>query len=108
MSRRVPSRGGRGRRAAVDIVVCVGRGGLFFVFVFSVFFFFERTRPTASMRPPYLNYISTSNEATPRERNDRGFFLPLVIKASTYRGAYRVPIFNLSVSVYVCDIRRFY
>ena len=27
------------------------------------FFFFERTRPAASMRPPCLIYLSTSNEA---------------------------------------------
>ena len=57
--RRAPSRGGRGRRAAVDIVVCFGRGGFFSVF-FSVLFFFERTRPTTSMRPPCLIYLSTS------------------------------------------------
>ena len=36
--RRAPSRGGRGRRAAVDIVVCFGRGGFFVVFVFFDFF----------------------------------------------------------------------
>ena len=27
------------------------------------FFFLERTRPAASMRPPFLIYLSTSNEA---------------------------------------------
>ena len=51
MFRRVPSRGGRGRRAAVDFVVCFEWGGFFFCFfVFSYFFAFERTRPAASMR----------------------------------------------------------
>ena len=35
--RRAPSRGGRGRRAAVDIVVCFGRSRFFIVFVFFVF-----------------------------------------------------------------------
>ena len=60
--RRAPSRGGRGRRADVDIVGCIGRGGLFVVFCFFRFFFFERTRPTSSMRPTCLIYIFTSNE----------------------------------------------
>ena len=50
---RQPSRGGRGRRAAVDIFCCV----LFsvcldFVFFFFRFFFFQLTRLAASMRPP--------------------------------------------------------
>ena len=80
------------------------------------FFFFERTRPAASMRPPCLIYLSTStgcvqgaciqlvclsvclcvcvtfvvfNEARPRERSDRGCFLPLVRKNSSHGGAYR-------------------
>ena len=46
------------------------------------------------------------NEARPKERSDRGYFLPLGIKASSYRVAYRVPLFNLSVraSVSVCVI----
>ena len=43
-----------------------------------------------------------SNEARPRERSDRGRFLPSGKKASSYRGAYRVPVFNLSVCVSVC------
>ena len=48
--RLAPSGGGRGRRAAVDFVVCIfGWGGLFSFF--SRFFSFERTRPTARMRP---------------------------------------------------------
>ena len=85
------------------------------------FFFFERTRPAASMRPPCLIYLSTStgcvqsaciqlvclsvclcvcvtfvvfNEARPRERSDRGCFLPLGKKAYWYRGAYRVTLCN--------------
>ena len=68
--RRAPSRVGRGGRVAVDIVVCFGLGGFlsdfFFVFI----------------------------EARPRERSDRGRFLPLGKKAYSYRGAYRVPLFN--------------
>ena len=36
--RRMPSRGGRGGRAAVDFVVCFGcGGGIFFVFFLSIF-----------------------------------------------------------------------
>ena len=49
--RRTPSRGGRGRRAAVDLF----RGVLFewdFVGRRVRYIFFERTRPAASMRPP--------------------------------------------------------
>ena len=34
------------------------------------------------------------NEARPRERRDRGHFLPIGKEASSYRGAYRVPLFN--------------
>ena len=58
--RRTPSRGGRGRRAG--FVVCFGCGGILFFFRF---FFFERTRPAASMRPLCLIYLYTSNEAMP-------------------------------------------
>ena len=35
---RAPSRGGRGRRAAVDIVVCLARGDFFVFFCVCVFF----------------------------------------------------------------------
>ena len=49
------SRGGRGRRAAVDIFRCV-----FLVFrgisCFLRFLYFERTRPTTSMRPPLASF----------------------------------------------------
>ena len=84
----MPFRVCRGRRAAVDFVVCFGWGEFFRGF----FFFFERTRPAESMRPPCLNYLSTSNEAV--------FFISR--KASSCRGAYRVPLFNQSVSLCVC------
>ena len=40
-------------------VVCFGCGGIFSCYFFR-FLFFERTRPTASTRPPCLNYLSTS------------------------------------------------
>ena len=73
---------------------CVWGGVDFLLFSFFSIFFFERTRPTASMRPPCLIYISTSNEARPRDRSDRARFLPVGKNASSYRGAYRVPLFN--------------
>ena len=40
------------------------------------FLYFERTRPTASMRPPSFIYLSASTEAMPRQRSDRGRLLP--------------------------------
>ena len=55
--RRTPSQRDRGRRAAVDFVVCSGYGG---ISCFFVVFFFEHTRPAASMRPPCLMYLSTT------------------------------------------------
>ena len=88
-------------------------GADFSVFFFSRFFFrfffpFERTLRAASTRPPCLIYLSTSNfgigPTKPRgllhayiiirDRSDRGRFLPIGKKASSYRGAYRVPLFN--------------
>ena len=55
--RRTPYRGGHGCLAAVDFVVCFGRGRIScFFFVF----FFKRTRPAASMRPPCIIYLSNS------------------------------------------------
>ena len=66
---------------------------------------------------PCLMYLSTSNEATRGERRGRGRFfafrakkpfhneavvLPLGNKACPYRGAYRVPLSNYSLSVCVC------
>ena len=57
--RRTPPRGGRGRRS------CCGFRGVFWVrrdFVFFRFFFFERARPAASMRPPCLIYLSASSK----------------------------------------------
>ena len=57
---RAPSRGGRGRRVSVDFEVCFGCDGIFSCFFSRFFFFFERTRPAASMRPPCLVYLSVS------------------------------------------------
>ena len=56
---RMPSRVGFGRRAAVDFVVYFGGGADFFrVVFFDLFFFFERTQPAASMRPPLASFTS--------------------------------------------------
>ena len=66
---------------------CVLGGADFFVLIFFDFFLFERTRYAASMRPPCLTYLSTSNEARPRERSDRGRLLPIGKKVSSYRNS---------------------
>ena len=56
---RKPSRGGRGRRAAVDCVVCFGCGGLCRVLCFSNYIIFlELTRPAASMIPSLASFTS--------------------------------------------------
>ena len=76
-----PSRGGHGRRAAVDMF----RGVFFSVGEISCFFFsfcLVRTHTAYCKYEAILPYLP--------------FYY--------YRGAYRVPLFNLSV----CDIRRFY
>ena len=52
-----------------------GADFLSFFFQINILVFFERTRPTASMRLPRLIFLSASNEARPRERSDRGRFL---------------------------------
>ena len=57
--RRTPSRDGCGYRVAVDFVVSLGSAGFWEVFSF---FFFERTRPAASMGPPCLIYLSTGRK----------------------------------------------
>ena len=59
------------------------------------------------MRQPCLIYLSTSNEARPTERSDRDRFLPIGKKASSYRGADRVPLYSC-LCLSVCNIRRFY
>ena len=58
--------------------------------------------------PVFGFYVVHYNEVRTRERSDRGHCLPLGKKASSYRGAYRVPLFNYSVSQCVCNIRRFH
>ena len=90
----MPSRGGHGRRAAVDFVVCFGWGDFFFVFFFPIFFLLRtHTACCKYEAASCLIYLSTSNEARPRERSDRCRFLPLKT-TSSYLGAYRVPLFN--------------
>ena len=56
--RRAPSRGGRGRGAAVDFVGCFGWDVFFFC---DFFFFIERTRPAACTRPPRRIYLSSTS-----------------------------------------------
>ena len=54
-----PSPGCRGGRAAAAVVACSAWGGFFPGFS-STIFFFERTRPAASVKPPRLIYVSTT------------------------------------------------
>ena len=89
--RRAPSRGGRGRPATADFVVCFGSCGIFLVFFFR-FFFFNCARPAVSMRTPCLIYLSTTSEIV---------FLLLDEELFLYRGAYRVT-FGLFVCLNVC------
>ena len=42
----------------------------------------------------WRDLVLISREAWPRERSDRGRFLRLGKKASSYRGAYRMPLLN--------------
>ena len=105
--RRALSRGGRGRRVAVDVVVCFGWGGFFRVF-FSIFFFFERTRPAASTRPPLASFTFLLEMRQSRGSEEAVFCLwakkPLHTGVRT--GCHY--LFCLSVCVCVCNIRRFY
>ena len=55
---RAPSRGGCGRRAAVGFVVCFGWGEFFLDYFSRFFFYLERTRPAASMRPLLASFTS--------------------------------------------------
>ena len=92
---------------------CVLGGANFLVFLPSTFVFLRtHTAYCKCEATSCLMYTSTSNEARPRERSDRGRFLALGKKASSYRGAYTVSLFNLSVRLSacqcVCNIRRFY
>ena len=55
----------------LEVVAVCGLRNVFwvrlnFVFSFCRIFFFERARPAASMRPPCLIYLSSSNDARPR------------------------------------------
>ena len=62
----------QGRLEMVASPGCCGFRGVFWVrrnfWCFFVFFFSERTRPAASMRPPCLIYLSTSTWETLRVR----------------------------------------
>ena len=84
---------------------CCGCRGVFWVGrIFSCFFFnffFLRTHTACGKyeAASCLIYLSTRNEAKSRER--RGRFLPMGKKASSYRGAYRVPLFSKSVCLSV-------
>ena len=72
------SRGGPGRRAAVDFVVCLGGADFLVIPLFFDFcFLIERTRPATSMRSSCLINLSASNEVRPRKRSDRVRYSPI-------------------------------
>ena len=61
------------------------------------FLYFERIQHTAvrgHLASCNSLLLRSSNQARPRERSDRGRFLPIGKKASSYRGAYRVSLFE--------------
>ena len=69
---------------------CFGLGGFL-----SDFFSFLMRQGRENEATEAVFYLQAKkplhNEARPRERSDRGRFLPLGKKTSSYRGAYRVP-----------------
>ena len=73
---------------------CVLGGADFFVLIFFDFFLFERTRYAASMRPPLASFTSllVMMQGRGSEANE-AVFCPRQ-KAPSYRGAYRVLLFN--------------
>ena len=77
---------------SVDFVVCF-ECAIFFVFSFFALFF-EHTRSAASMMPPCLIYLSTSNEARRREQSDQMTFFFIGQKSLIIPGSYRVPFFD--------------
>ena len=96
---------------------CVlGRADFSVFFPFSIFVFFEHTRPAASMRPPCLIYLSTSNEARRwSEATDSVFCL--LAKKPLHTGVRTGRHYLISLSVCLCVrlsvclsvyIRRFY
>ena len=94
MLRRAQSRVGRGRRAAVDFVVCSGWGG-----IFSHFFFFERTRPTGRMRPPLASFTSLLVIRQGRERKATEAVFRLYAKKPLHTGVRRGCHYLISHSV---------
>ena len=71
-------------------------------FVFDLFFLRTHTGWCMYEATSCLLYVSTGTEARPKERSDRGRFVPIGKKDSSYRGVYRVPLFNWSVCPSVC------
>ena len=112
VSSRAVSRLSRSSRlCGIHGVFWVGR--IFSCFFSSIFFLRTHTaccKYEAAYCPIYLLLVMRSffafrekiplhNEERPRERSDRGRFFPIGKKASSYRGAYRVPLF---ICPFVC------
>ena len=96
----MPSRVARGGRAAVEFIVYFGWGGICRVF-FPILFLRTHTACCKYEATSFLITLSTSNETRPRERSYRGCNLPIGKMASSYRGAYRVSLFGISVGLVV-------
>ena len=73
-------------------VLCV-RHDFFFPFCF-----FERTRPVSGMRPPFLIYLSASNNTTPTQR-------PLLFNAGVTKPAASTPKHSFTQAVYLANSR---
>ena len=79
MFRRAPSRVGRGRRAAVDFVVCFGFGGFLLFF----FFRFSKARPFFAFK-------------------QKSLFIPGCVQGAI------ILLLGLCACQCMCNIRRFY
>ena len=84
------------------ISLCVLGGADFFRVFCRFCFFFERTRPAVSMRPPCLIYLSTSNEARPKERSDRGCFFAYRAKNPFHTGVRTGFHYLICLSICLC------
>ena len=70
---------------------------------FSPFFILRtRTRPAASVRPPSVIYLSTSNEARPKERSDRGCFFAYRAKNPFHTGVRTGFHYLICLSICLC------
>ena len=93
----------------MSISWCVfGGAGFFRAFFFDFFFLQTHTACCKYEAASCLIYLSTTNEARPREPSDRGRFLPLGEKSLFIPGCVQGAIIEFVCRcVRVCNIRRF-